>query len=95
VPLRDAARQIVFTENGAAVDSVMIGGRMVLDRGRLTTVDEAKMRADAARAVERLLAVNAPQRELARALEPVVGMFCLALCRAPYHVDRYASGEDR
>lgn len=95
VPLRDATRQIVFTENGAAVDSVMIGGRMVLEHGRLTTVDEGKMRTDVERAVERLVAVNAPLRRLAQALEPVVGMFCLALCRAPYHVNRYASGEDR
>jgi cytosine/adenosine deaminase-related metal-dependent hydrolase len=39
--------QIVFTENGAAVDSVMIGGRLVLDHGRLTTIDEKKLRRDA------------------------------------------------
>ena len=31
VPLRTPLLQLVFAENGAAVDSVMIGGRMVLD----------------------------------------------------------------
>ena len=44
VPCHDIVSQIVFTENGAAVESVMIGGRMVLDHGRLTTIDEKKLR---------------------------------------------------
>ena len=39
VPFNDPTNQVVLTENGAAVDSVMIGGRMVLDRGRFTTFD--------------------------------------------------------
>jgi hypothetical protein len=47
VPCHDLVTQIVFTENGAAVDSVMIGGRLVLDHGRLTTIDEKKLRRDA------------------------------------------------
>lgn len=49
VPLGDIVRQIVFTESGAAVDSVMIGGRMILDHGRLTTFDETKLRRDVAK----------------------------------------------
>jgi guanine deaminase len=75
VPCHDVISQIVFTENGAAVDSVMIGGRMVLDHGRMTTVDERKLRRDADAAAERLLAANTPMREFARALHPVVGTF--------------------
>lgn len=91
VPCHDMVTQIVFTENGAAVDSVMIGGRMVLERGRLTTIDEAKLRRDAASAAERLYAANAPMRSFARDLQGIVGRFCHNLACEPYHVHRLAS----
>jgi guanine deaminase len=94
VPLHDPLTQIVFTENGAAVDSVMIGGRLVLEAGRLTTVDEAKLRTQAAAAAERLAAANAELRAFARKLEPFIGAFCRALAAAPCHIDRQAWAED-
>jgi guanine deaminase len=84
VPLNDVTLQIVNVESGAAVDSVMIGGRMVLDRGRLTTVDEVKVRARAEAAVERLRGATAPAVAAARALEPFVGDYCVATARTPY-----------
>jgi 5-methylthioadenosine/S-adenosylhomocysteine deaminase len=90
VPLGDLARQIVFAENGAAVDSVMIGGRMVLDRGRITTLDEAKLRRDAAAAADRLFAANAPMRETAKRLEPAIRAFCRSVACQSYHVHRLA-----
>ncbi|MGE3701997.1 MAG: amidohydrolase family protein [Hyphomicrobiaceae bacterium] len=90
VPLGDIVRQIVFTESGAAVDSVMIGGRMVLDHGKLTTIDEAKLRRNVERSVKRLQGANAQNRAFAAKLEDVVGHFCLGLCRSPYHVNRWA-----
>jgi 5-methylthioadenosine/S-adenosylhomocysteine deaminase len=94
VPCHDMVGQIVFTENGGAVDSVMIGGRMVLDRGRLTTIDEAKLRRDAHRAAERLFVVNAPMRSFAKELHGVVGEFCHNLACEPYHVHRRACAQD-
>jgi 5-methylthioadenosine/S-adenosylhomocysteine deaminase len=90
VPCHDLVTQIVFTENGAAVDSVMIGGRLVLDRGRLTTIDEKKLRQDATAAAERLYAANAGTRAFARQLRPFVGTFCQGLACEPYHVHRLA-----
>ena len=48
VPLNSAVRQVVFAEAGRGVRSVMIGGEMVLEDGRLTTIDEAALRAEAA-----------------------------------------------
>lgn len=90
VPLGDLMSQIVFTESGAAVDSVMIGGRMVLDRGRITTVDEVKLRRDVERAAERLNSANAQSHAFASKLEDIVGGFCLGLCRSPYHVNGWA-----
>ena len=78
VPCHDVISQIVFTENGAAVDSVMIGGVMVLDHGLLTTIDEKKLRRDASAAAERLFAANSPTRSFAKELQPFVGDFCHA-----------------
>jgi 5-methylthioadenosine/S-adenosylhomocysteine deaminase len=91
VPCHDVLSQIVFTENGAAVDSVMIGGRMVLDRGRLTTIDENKLRRNAAAAATRLFDANAPMRSFAKQLQSFVGEFCHGLACETYHVHRLAS----
>jgi guanine deaminase len=87
VPLNDATVQVVMGESGAAVDSVMIGGRLVLERGRLLTVDEAKLRVRAEEARARLAAANAEAVAAARALQPAVGAFCLAMASRPYQVD--------
>ena len=88
VPLNDALLQLVFSEAGAAVDTVMIDGRVVLDRGRLVTVDEEKVRRAAEAAAARLREANAGLAAAARALEPFVGAFCLGLTREPYPIAR-------
>ncbi|MBI3827502.1 MAG: amidohydrolase [Candidatus Rokubacteria bacterium] len=88
VPLNDVLLQLVFAEGGASVDSVMIDGRVVLDRGRLLTVDEAKVRASAEAAAARLREANAGAVAAARALEDYVGAFCVGLAREPYRVAR-------
>jgi len=88
VPLNDALLQLVFSEAGAAVDTVMIDGRVVLDRGRLVTVDEGKVRAAAEAAAVRLREANEGLREAAAKLAPFVGAFCLGLAREPYHIAR-------
>ncbi|MFO1091277.1 MAG: amidohydrolase family protein [Hyphomicrobiales bacterium] len=91
VPLHNLLTQIVFTENGAAVDSVMIGGQLVLDHGRMTTVDETKLRRDANAAAARLASSNEVSRALSKQLQPYVGAFCSSLSNAHYHVDRLAT----
>jgi 5-methylthioadenosine/S-adenosylhomocysteine deaminase len=95
VPCHDLVTQIVFTENGGAVDSVMIGGRMVLDHGRLTTIDEKKLRRDAASAAERLFVANVPMRSFANDLQTIVGHFCHNLACEPYHVHRLGFPHER
>lgn len=44
VPLNSAARQLVFIESGASIESVMIDGRMVMQDRKLLTIDEAALR---------------------------------------------------
>jgi cytosine/adenosine deaminase-related metal-dependent hydrolase len=47
VPFNSAARQIVFAENGRAVETVFVDGRPVVRDGRLVTLDEAALAAEA------------------------------------------------
>jgi guanine deaminase len=93
VPLNDVTNQIVNAEDGTGVDSVMIGGRMILERGHFTTVDYDSLAAKAEKAVERMRGVNADALELANRLEPLVGSFCIALGSQPYHVHRFVADD--
>jgi guanine deaminase len=86
IPLNDPVNQLVHTENGGAVDSVMIGGRMVLQRGRFTTVDVADVRRKVADRVAELTEMNRQARTLLRGVETVVERFCVGLARQPYHL---------
>ena len=67
----------------------MVGGRLVVDGGRVLTVDLVALRAEVERAMDRLQAATAEGRDLAARLEPIVGSFCVGLARKPYHVHRY------
>ena len=94
LPLNDPVNQLVHTEDGTAVASVMIGGRLVVDNRRLLTVDLDRLRAGVAAARERLVAVNADSQRLYKTLEPIVGSYCPGLARVPYHVHRYGAQID-
>jgi 5-methylthioadenosine/S-adenosylhomocysteine deaminase len=43
-PFNSAARQMVFSETGRGVHTVVVDGRVVLHEGRFTTVDEQAFR---------------------------------------------------
>ena len=90
VPLNDPVNQVVHGEDGTGVESVMIGGRMVLEGRRMTTVDEANLARDAAAAAERLAAVNADTRATMERLEAAVGRYGVEWSREDYHIERHA-----
>jgi len=46
-PLNDIHRQLVYCENGSSVVATMVDGRLVFADGRLATMDEAALRAEA------------------------------------------------
>jgi guanine deaminase len=48
VPLNDPLRQLVIAETGASLDTIMVGGRIVMRDGRLTRIDEAAILAEIA-----------------------------------------------
>ena len=88
VPLRAPLLQLAFAENGAAVDSVMIGGRMVLEHGSMLTVDENRLREEAQDAAARLDAQNEAALASGRVMGELVGEFCLALARTHFPLHR-------
>ena len=81
VPLHDITNQIVHCADTTAVDSVMIGGRLVLENRRLLTVDYDALVRDVEKAVERLGAAQRENRELAQALQSTVGSYCSGFAR--------------
>ena len=89
LPLNDPTNQLVHTEDGSAVTHVMIGGRMIVDNRRLTTIDLGTLAREAESARERLARLNAPGKELYEQLAAVVGRFCPGLAHTPYHITRY------
>jgi len=89
LPLNDATNQIVHTEEGTGVDKVMVGGRIVVDHGRIVGVDKRKLMQDVEVARSRLAEVNAPNKELYHSLENVVGAFCPGLAHTPHHIQRF------
>jgi guanine deaminase len=95
IPLNDPTNQIVHTEDSSGVHSVMIGGRLVVDGGTLTTVATAKLPVLAEVAMTRLRSANEAAKKLAQKLAPVVGRFCGALAGRDYHVQRYGVPQTR
>ena len=91
-PLRAPLRQMAFAESGASIRSVMIAGRMVLDEGRMTTIDEAALRARADVAATRLDAANADAIKGAEAMAGLVGCFCLAHAKKDCEIVRMVHG---
>ena len=46
-PFNDAFRQLAYTENGSSVHTVIVDGRIVVEDGRILTVDEASIKEEA------------------------------------------------
>lgn len=78
VPLRAPLVQMVFAENGASVQTVMIGGRIVFHDGKLLTLDESLLRRQAEEAANRLDHANAGTFASAATVARLVGTFCAA-----------------
>jgi 5-methylthioadenosine/S-adenosylhomocysteine deaminase len=90
-PLNHALNALVYAETGAAVSTVLVGGRVVLDNGRVLTIDEDQLHMQAQEAADRLRAQNATAWALATQLRPYVAAACRAAAALPYPVNRHAA----
>ena len=92
LPFNDAVNQMVHTEDGSAVHSVLVGGRLVVENRRVVGVDMGALAKRAEESRARLAEVTAPNKRLYERLEPIVNSFCPALAKMPYHIDRFGGG---
>lgn len=69
-PLNDLERQLVYCETGSSVRDVVVGGRLVVENGKLLTLDEAAILAEVAALAPALGAGMAELRREAGELEP-------------------------
>jgi guanine deaminase len=91
-PRADPVKALVSAETGAAVDTVVVDGRVVVERGRVTTVDEARIHARAQEAADRQRGQSAQAWALAERLAPYVAAACRSAVTAPLPIDRFAAG---
>lgn len=91
IPLNNPVNALVHCEDGSAVHSVMVGGKLVVENRRLVNLDLARLARDAESARERLEKLNRGNKALYDQLEPIVGSFCPGLAKTPFHINRYAS----
>ncbi len=69
-PLNDIRRQLVYCANGSAVTMAMVAGRVVVDRGKVLTVDEASIKQEIRDRLPAMRRALAATGEAADRLEP-------------------------
>lgn len=84
-PRSDVLNAIVLAETGAAVDTVLVDGRVVFEHGRVMGVDENAIRRRAQDSVERLARDNRDLLDAAGELAPYIVTHCRALSESPSH----------
>jgi 5-methylthioadenosine/S-adenosylhomocysteine deaminase len=70
VPLNDPVRQVVYCENGSSVRTVLVNGRVVVDEGKLTTLDLGALREEGTEFARKAVADNRAVREQYERLRP-------------------------
>jgi 5-methylthioadenosine/S-adenosylhomocysteine deaminase len=70
-PLNDLRRQLVFCENGSSVRMVMVGGCVVMEDGKLLTVDEEALKSEARELMDEYRSQYRAVDHWARELEPI------------------------
>jgi len=91
-PLNSAVRQLVFSETGRGVDTVIVDGEIVMRERRITTIDEAALRDELAALMP---AFRSDFARIAEANAPVIPYLLAANERLKSHdvgLDRYVSG---
>jgi 5-methylthioadenosine/S-adenosylhomocysteine deaminase len=70
VPLNDPVRQVVYCENGGSVRTVLVNGRVVVDEGKLTTIDLRALGEEGGELARKAVADNRAARERYDRLRP-------------------------
>lgn len=90
-PINHAVNTLVYAESGANVETVLVDGRVIVDRGRVVTIDEDRLYRQVQEAAERHRERTTQDWALAEELTPYLAQACRAAVARPYPVNRYAS----
>jgi 5-methylthioadenosine/S-adenosylhomocysteine deaminase len=93
-PRNDLRNHLVYCENGASIDYVMVAGRIVVDHGRVTTVDEDALLAEFRGYMPEFLRQWELVEQLNRRFEPYVQAMHDTCAQRPLGFSRY-SGDPR
>lgn len=90
-PLNDLPRQLVHCEDGGSVRTTIVAGRVVFEDGRITTVDEAALRAEMRALVEASRAQTERAAQEALRLEPYYREMVLRAAAQDVGMNRWLS----
>jgi 5-methylthioadenosine/S-adenosylhomocysteine deaminase len=89
-PLNDLRRQLIYCENGSSVRLTMVAGQIVYEQGRVTTLDEPAIRAEAREHAARLHAANGSARQAAQDWLPYYRQMYLKAAGRDIGMNRWA-----
>jgi 5-methylthioadenosine/S-adenosylhomocysteine deaminase len=89
-PLNHALNALVFREAGSCVETVLVDGNVVVEKGQLLTVDEDALRRRAEAAAERIRHRNRELWALAERVAPHLHSCCGTLAAEDIGIDRFA-----
>jgi 5-methylthioadenosine/S-adenosylhomocysteine deaminase len=79
VPLQNATNQIVYAEDGTAIKTVMVDGRILYQNGQFLTIDYPDLVTRARTMAADLIGATAELKSKAELFEPVVRNYCAGL----------------
>ena len=93
IPTNDVLVQLVQSEDGNAVHSVMIDGKWAVRNREVVNMQPKSLRNKSQETLARLLALGVENgnSDLYKRLAPIVACFCPALMHQPYRVERFGS----
>jgi 5-methylthioadenosine/S-adenosylhomocysteine deaminase len=91
VPLHDPMNHLVYCESGRNVDTVIVGGRSVVERGRVTSVDAPAVYAEVRAFMPEFMRMLDRAYATSRRLEPVLWRVYELCHRAVPEINRFAT----
>lgn len=92
-PRNDLRNHLVYCENGASIERVLVDGRTVMRDGRCTEVDEEAILAEIRAIAPELLERHGRVEQLNRAFAPHFAAIHQRCCAQPLSINRYAHAE--
>jgi 5-methylthioadenosine/S-adenosylhomocysteine deaminase len=89
-PRFDALNSLVYAETGSDVQTVLVGGRVVVRDGCLMTMNEDDIRRHAQTAMDEAIARNSDLWAVSERMSPFVRSACRACAVATFPANRYA-----